>query len=265
MARRDADENEVRARQVRMEERTRNELADQEAADAGGPLADALTPEREQAAVAALAAQALEQRSQDITSWADARRRAQEEGWLERQRALDAARAPQGGPQQDVSPSSPPEPNPGRSDDTSPPSPAPEYVTAGPGPAAPPPPPAPPTAGAAAGAVTAASPGIPYGYRNPYDRPSISLTAAEAEARYQAQMKRLGMLARADYARAIALITVVVAIVATPIYAMATSVDPESFSSYIAPVTGIAGAVVGYWFGAKSGDNADSPGGNALR
>jgi hypothetical protein len=67
-------------------------------------------------------------------------------------------------------------------------------------------------------------------------------------------MKRLSMLARADFFRAIALITVVVAIVATPIYAMAISASPEAFAAYIAPVTGIAGAVVGYWFGA-SGQN----------
>lgn len=100
-------------------------------------------------------------------------------------------------------------------------------------------------------------PYAPGGYASPFDRPQISITAAEAEARYQAQMKRLSMVARADYARAVALITVVVAIVATPIYAMIVAVDSQSFAAYIAPVTGIAGAVVGYWFGAKG--NAESP------
>lgn len=53
-------------------------------------------------------------------------------------------------------------------------------------------------------------------FRSPFDRPFITISAAEAEARYQAQMKRLSMLARADFFRAIALIIVVLAIVATP-------------------------------------------------
>jgi hypothetical protein len=108
----------------------------------------------------------------------------------------------------------------------------------------------------------------PKYYASPFDKPFITISSAEAEARYQAQMRRLSMLARADFFRAIALITVVVAIVATPIYAMAAKVSPQAFAAYIAPVTGIAGAVVGYWFGAsgqaKSSDSriSSSAGGN---
>jgi hypothetical protein len=73
----------------------------------------------------------------------------------------------------------------------------------------------------------------------------------DAEARRRAEAKRLNLVARAEFVRAIALVVVVVAIVATPIYAMAAKVVPEDFSTYIAPVTGIAGAVIGYWFGAS--------------
>jgi hypothetical protein len=37
--------------------------------------------------------------------------------------------------------------------------------------------------------------------------------------------------------------------VGMPVIAMVTKLDPQTFGSYIAPVTGIAGTVVGYWFG----------------
>jgi hypothetical protein len=94
-------------------------------------------------------------------------------------------------------------------------------------------------------------------YASPFDRPFVTISAAEAEARYQAQMERLRMLSRADLFRAIALITVIVAIVATPIYAMTAKVNSQAFAAYIAPVTGIAGAVIGYWFGA-TGQNRSS-------
>jgi len=50
-------------------------------------------------------------------------------------------------------------------------------------------------------------------------------------------------------ARSITLYLVVLAVVAMPAVAMLTSLDPQAFGSYIAPVTGIAGTVVGYWFG----------------
>ncbi|GAA1035739.1 hypothetical protein GCM10009557_44520 [Virgisporangium ochraceum] len=51
-------------------------------------------------------------------------------------------------------------------------------------------------------------------------------------------------------ARSITLYLVVLGVVAMPVIAMVTSLDPQAFGSYIAPVTGIAGTVVGYWFGA---------------
>ena len=41
---------------------------------------------------------------------------------------------------------------------------------------------------------------------------------------------------------------VVAAVVAMPLLAIVLNIDPERFGSYIAPVTAIAGTVVGYWF-----------------
>ena len=50
-------------------------------------------------------------------------------------------------------------------------------------------------------------------------------------------------------ARSIALYLVVLAVVLMPFVAIWIGLDPEAFGTYIAPVTGIAGTVVGYWFG----------------
>jgi hypothetical protein len=53
-------------------------------------------------------------------------------------------------------------------------------------------------------------------------------------------------------ARSITLYLVVLAVVAMPAIAMIINLSPQAFGSYIAPVTGIAGTVVGYWFGTLS-------------
>ncbi len=58
----------------------------------------------------------------------------------------------------------------------------------------------------------------------------------------------------AYFARTMALLLVVLAVVAMPIFAMMKNLAPESFGTYIAPVTGIAGTVVGYWFGTVDRD-----------
>jgi hypothetical protein len=56
---------------------------------------------------------------------------------------------------------------------------------------------------------------------------------------------------RAVNTRSIVLLLVVLAVVSMPILAMVKGLSPQSFGAYIAPVTGIAGTVVGYWFGAS--------------
>jgi hypothetical protein len=90
---------------------------------------------------------------------------------------------------------------------------------------------------------------------------------ADAQSRRTTDAKRMNMLARADFVRAIALIAVVAAIVATPIFAMVIGVIPEDYASYIAPVSGIAGAVIGYWFGAsgKSSKSSDTSKSRAIQ
>jgi len=50
-------------------------------------------------------------------------------------------------------------------------------------------------------------------------------------------------------ARMIPLILIVGAIVAYSFYGMVTHMAPQSLVQYLAPITGLAGAVIGYWFG----------------
>jgi hypothetical protein len=71
----------------------------------------------------------------------------------------------------------------------------------------------------------------------------------EADAYLRGVDETLEAEGRSRYnTRSIALILVLVVLVAMPIIAIASNIDPERFGSYIAPVTGIAGTVVGYWF-----------------
>jgi hypothetical protein len=58
--------------------------------------------------------------------------------------------------------------------------------------------------------------------------------------------------ARAYQTRSIVLFLVVLAVVAMPLIAILLHLPPADFGTYIAPVTGIAGTVVGYWFGERS-------------
>ena len=53
----------------------------------------------------------------------------------------------------------------------------------------------------------------------------------------------------ADKIRSIVLVCVVLAVVATPIFAMWRHVTPRAFVQFVAPITAIAGTVLGYWFG----------------
>lgn len=52
--------------------------------------------------------------------------------------------------------------------------------------------------------------------------------------------------------RGFALILIVIAIVTYPMYALIVGISGASLSEAIAPITGIAGAIVGYWFGQAS-------------
>jgi hypothetical protein len=54
---------------------------------------------------------------------------------------------------------------------------------------------------------------------------------------------------KAANARSLALYLVVLAVVLMPFTAILIGLEPEAFGAYIAPITAIAGTVVGYWFG----------------
>jgi preprotein translocase subunit SecF len=54
---------------------------------------------------------------------------------------------------------------------------------------------------------------------------------------------------RAVSVRSFVLLGVVAAVVAMPLVAMFFRLEPQAFGAYIAPVTGITGTIVGYWFG----------------
>lgn len=49
--------------------------------------------------------------------------------------------------------------------------------------------------------------------------------------------------------RGVVLLLIVAAIVAMPIIAILSGLEATEFGTYMAPVTGIAGTIVGYWFG----------------
>jgi hypothetical protein len=52
--------------------------------------------------------------------------------------------------------------------------------------------------------------------------------------------------------RGISLMLVVIALVLYPLYALIFKISGSMLSEAVAPVTGIAGAIVGYWFGQAS-------------
>jgi hypothetical protein len=84
-------------------------------------------------------------------------------------------------------------------------------------------------------------------------------TAARAEQAHRDEvnryeLERVNLEARLQYSndrtRGIVLYLVVAALVLMPIFAMSNwGVSAEQFAQYIAPVTGIAGTILGYWFG----------------
>lgn len=58
-------------------------------------------------------------------------------------------------------------------------------------------------------------------------------------------------LAAAQLVRSVALLTVLLVIVISPVLAMfygQPNISAETFSQFMAPITGLAGTVVGYWF-----------------
>jgi hypothetical protein len=78
--------------------------------------------------------------------------------------------------------------------------------------------------------------------------PTLPPVTAGSEIR-QHEQHRLNL---ETWFRGIALMLVVVAIVFYPLYALIFRIPGTTLADIVAPVTGIAGAVVGYWFGQAS-------------
>jgi hypothetical protein len=57
-------------------------------------------------------------------------------------------------------------------------------------------------------------------------------------------------------ARSVALYLLVFAVVLMPVIAIVAGITPQDFGSYVAPITGIAGTVVGYWFSRGGGSGS---------
>jgi hypothetical protein len=58
--------------------------------------------------------------------------------------------------------------------------------------------------------------------------------------------------------RGSALMLVVIAVVVYPMYALIVHIPSSTLAQVIAPITGIAGAVIGYWFGQASRRTQDA-------
>ncbi|MFI9218904.1 hypothetical protein [Streptomyces werraensis] len=72
---------------------------------------------------------------------------------------------------------------------------------------------------------------------------------ADRKHRADLSFQHSGLITRAENVRGWALVAVVFAIIASPWVAMLAGVAAKDFSLYVTPVTGIAGAIIGYWFG----------------
>jgi hypothetical protein len=71
---------------------------------------------------------------------------------------------------------------------------------------------------------------------------------AQRQVQYEASVEAARESLRSTSVRSWVLLAIVASIIVMPAVAMATGVAAQSFSEYIAPVTGIAGTVLGYWF-----------------
>jgi hypothetical protein len=83
--------------------------------------------------------------------------------------------------------------------------------------------------------------------------------AQERELRYNVTLNSTRQSAQGEAVRSWVLLAIVVAIILMPIIGMIIGIQAQTFSQFIAPVTGIGGTVLGYWFGQRtSGDGLGS-------
>jgi hypothetical protein len=76
--------------------------------------------------------------------------------------------------------------------------------------------------------------------------------AQERELRYNVTLNATRQSARGESIRGWVLLAIVFAIILMPIIGMAVGIQAQTFSQFIAPVTGIGGTVLGYWFGQRT-------------
>jgi hypothetical protein len=76
---------------------------------------------------------------------------------------------------------------------------------------------------------------------------------ARQDSQYNASVEAARESLRSTNVRSWVLLAIVASIIIMPAVAMASGVAAQSFSQYIAPITGIAGTVLGYWFSQQNG------------
>jgi hypothetical protein len=80
----------------------------------------------------------------------------------------------------------------------------------------------------------------------------------EGELEYRVALATAEQAGKSDAARSWTLLAIVAAIVLMPAIGIVSGVAAQSFSQFIAPITGIAGTVIGYWFSQQSGGPTSS-------
>jgi hypothetical protein len=76
---------------------------------------------------------------------------------------------------------------------------------------------------------------------------------ARRDSQYRASVQAARESLRSTNVRSWVLLAIVASIIIMPAVAMASGIAAPSFSQYIAPITGIAGTVLGYWFSQQNG------------
>ncbi|WP_139329756.1 MULTISPECIES: hypothetical protein [unclassified Mycobacterium] len=74
-------------------------------------------------------------------------------------------------------------------------------------------------------------------------------TADDVERLYEVRRK-----VQEARGRGFVIVIIVAALVVAPLVGMLVHLTPADFSALMAPITGIAGTVIGYWFGNRGGD-----------
>jgi hypothetical protein len=74
----------------------------------------------------------------------------------------------------------------------------------------------------------------------------------ERELRYRVTLDAAKQAAQGAAVRSWVLLAIVAAIILMPVVGMLVGIQAQTFSQFIAPVTGIGGTVLGYWFGQRT-------------